>query len=85
MTAAQDSPDAWGVTELAIGHFQSDTPIQVGVQEVIVHWWTTLRGDCDQPRWEYLFDEGQIDASSAHAWADAVWGTDDAEGAKNEQ
>lgn len=73
VTAAQDSPDAWGVTELAIGHFSAEEAIREGSRKVITDWWRTLLKDCDQPRWEYLFNEGLIDEQTADEWADQVW------------
>lgn len=76
VTAAQDSPDAWGVTELAIGHFSADKAIREGSRKVVTDWWRTLLNDCDQPRWEYLFNEGLIDEQTADEWADQVWSVD---------
>lgn len=73
VTAAQDSPDIWGVTELAIGHFVSNITLREGSRNVITNWWTELLRGCDQPRWAYLFNEGLIDEVTANAWADLVW------------
>ena len=31
------------------------------------------RAECDQQRWEYLFDTGLVSKAQALAWADEVW------------
>lgn len=72
VTASMDSPDMWGVTELAVGSFDADTPLLVGCQNVLCDWWDGQR-NMEQGRWAYVWDEGMINTATANDWADAVW------------
>lgn len=73
VTAAQDSPDMWGVTEMAIGHFPADMPLREGARRVIEAWWCYLRDRGDQERWAYVWDEGTVSSGEANLWADKIW------------
>ena len=45
VTASQDCPDMWGVTDLAIGSFDAGSDLLAGSGEVIAAWWAIQR-DC---------------------------------------
>ena len=72
VTASQDSPDMWGVTDLAIGSFAGDRDLLDGSGEVISAWWAMQR-DHGQERFAYVWSEGRVSNSLAHHWADQVW------------
>ena len=74
VTAAQDSPDMWGVTEQAIGAFPKDQPLLEGAREAITEFWNHQRREWDQHQWEYVWDEGLVTKELAGQWADQVWG-----------
>ena len=73
VTASQDSPDAHGYTDEAIGHFPTHEAIEDGVHRVIVDWWQYQANKWDQRRWAYLFDSGVIDGETAGSWTAEVW------------
>ena len=79
VTASQDSPDAHGYTDEAIGQFPKDEGIDAGVHRVITEWWQGQLDGWDQQRWAYLFDTGAIDNETAEAWADEVWVSEEEE------
>ncbi len=72
VTASQDSPDMWGVTDLAIGSFVGDRDLLGGSGEVISAWWAMQR-DHGQERFAYVWSEGRVTTALAHHWADQVW------------
>jgi hypothetical protein len=76
VTASQDSTDAWGVTDLAIGSFPASTAIPEGCRQVITEWWRSQANGWDQERFAYVWGEGLIDSDTANAWADEVWVTE---------
>ncbi len=73
VTASMDSPDMWGVTDLAIGHFATEMTILEGSKMVITGWWQEQCGDYEQGRWAYVWQEGIIDMATAEEWGDSVW------------
>jgi hypothetical protein len=73
VTASQDSPEAHGYTDEAIGHFSPDESVEVGIHRIIVDWWDGQARGWDQHRWAYLFGTGDVDAEEALSWADQVW------------
>jgi hypothetical protein len=73
VTASQDSPDRYGYTDVAIGHFPADQDLMEGVEQVIVGNWQHWAEEGYQHRWAYLFGTGEVDAETAEAWADEVW------------
>jgi len=75
VTASMDSPDMWGVTEMAIGSFTVDTPLQDGCCGVLCDWWGGQR-NMEQAKWAYVWDEGLIKNRIANEWADSVWDVD---------
>jgi len=76
VTASQDSPDAHGYTDEAIGFFGKDQDIIDGARSVICEWWCRER-DCDpEYAWAYLFSEGLVDTETAYAWRSEVYGVD---------
>lgn len=75
VTASNDSPDASGYCDFAIGWFASTENEWDGIERCVKSRWSGTRG-YGQERWAYLFDTGKIDEATAHAWADEVWGKD---------
>lgn len=73
VTASQDSTDAWGFTEIAIGHFEVSTTLLEGCRRLITQWWRHQFKSCDQQRWAYVWREGTVSVEEANAWADSVW------------
>ncbi len=71
VTASADSPDTYGFTDFAIGHFPIKQDILEGARQVIVGDWQRQASE-GQGRWAYLFDEALVDARTADAWANAV-------------
>lgn len=71
VTAAADSSDNYGYTELAIGWFPAHQPLEEGARAVILDWWRRVR--LPMARWVYLFDTGVIDDATACAWASELW------------
>ena len=80
VTAAQDSPDMWGVTEQAIGAFPKDQPLLEGAREAITKFWDYQHRQWDQEQWEYFWDAGLITKALADEWATRVWGEPEDEG-----
>ena len=72
VTASFDSPDMYGVTDLAIGSFTSEGEWIEGLEQVILRWWGHQL-DFDQPRFAYVWNEGRIGLDLANEWADLVW------------
>ena len=79
VTASQDSPDAHGYTDEAIGHFPVQMPLQEGVHRVIHDWWRGHAGGWDQHCWAYLLAEGIVDGTTAQAWANEIWDSETGE------
>jgi hypothetical protein len=73
VTAAQDSPDMWGVTELAIGSFESGIPLHDGCRRAIMDWWSL---QSDGGKWAYVWQEAVISREQADEWAESVWPTE---------
>jgi hypothetical protein len=70
VTASMDSPDLWGVTEIAIGSYPVGEELERGAGRIIRAWWFLGEG---HERWAYVWREGLISAETAEAWRDAVW------------
>lgn len=79
VTASQDSPDAHGFTDEAIGCYGADVPTSRGVHDAVVGWWQRQAAYCGQHRWSYLFNTGAVDEKAATAWANEVWDCDTGE------
>jgi len=74
VTASADCPEMFGgVCDIAIGFFGPEIPIVQGCRDIIMSDWSWQRAECDQQRWEYLFDTGLVCKAEALAWADEVW------------
>ena len=73
VTASQDSPDMWGVTDLAIGSFAAECDLLTGSGEVISAWWAIQKSGHGQARFAYVWSEGRVSSSLAYHWADQVW------------
>jgi hypothetical protein len=79
VTASQDSPDAYGYTDEAIGHFPVDEAISEGIRRVFTAWWKGQADGWDQHRWAYLFLTGDVDEETAASWADQIWDSESGE------
>lgn len=76
VTASQDSPDAYGYEDIAIGYFPGDTPLEAGCRQVMIAWWQQ-RGNAPELRWQDFRVPGLIGESEAGEWADEIWGSCD--------
>ena len=77
VTASQDSPDAYGVEDMAVGWLPDNLLKMEAAEQIIIGYWIRQRNQ-GQERWAYLFDEGLISVSEAELWADEVWPEEDA-------
>jgi hypothetical protein len=78
VTASNDSPDASGYCDFAIGSFSSSASHAMGIERCIKdRWLSTL--DYGQARWAYLFGTGIVNEDTACAWRDDIWSADDDE------
>lgn len=73
VTASQDSSDAYGVEDMAIGWSSDDQDRLEAARSIIVNYWRDSAYERDQSRWAYLFDEGLVSNEEANAWADKAW------------
>ncbi|MCP3877669.1 MAG: hypothetical protein GY701_04645 [Sulfitobacter sp.] len=73
VTASQDSPEVHGYTDEAIGHFPADEAVLEGVHRMIFNWWKGQAAECQQHRWAYLFNIGDVSEDEAKSWADEIW------------
>lgn len=74
VTMSVDSPDVFGVTDLAIGSFPAGGNLVRSSGRVLVAYWR--RFHCFDPEmgwWDYLFDTGLVDSDSAYRWRRRVW------------
>ena len=63
VTASSDSPEMFGVCDVAIGAFGSDVPFLQGCRDIIVADWSGQRREWDRERWVGLFDTGLVAAA----------------------
>ena len=75
VTASQDSPDAYGYEDIAIGYFAAALPLEVGCRQVIIGWWRQRDSD-PEFRWQDFWSEGLFNFPKVSEWADEVWGKD---------
>jgi hypothetical protein len=73
VTASADSPELWGVLDIAVGWFDDRVAFADGVRDTVVaHWrrdeWLEPGGE-----WEYFWAEGLVSAAEALAWREVVW------------
>ncbi len=73
VTASQDSSDAYGVEDKAIGWRPDDQDRREAVKSILISYWRSSLDGWDKERWAYLFYEGLISDEEANAWADEVW------------
>ena len=74
VTMSVDSPDVFGVTDLAIGSFPAGGDLVRSSGRVIVRYWRRFHCyDPDAGGWAYLFDTGLVDAPTAYQWRRRVW------------
>jgi hypothetical protein len=72
VTASQDSPDAYGYEDIAVGYFEAGTPLEAGCRQVLINWWCE-HGKDPERRWEAFWRPGLITEETATQWADMVW------------
>ncbi len=72
VTATQESSDAYGSTDQAIGHFPGSVPVREGIRAVIIAYWREYYAwsECG---WEALEGEGCVGATTVEAMRDEVW------------
>jgi hypothetical protein len=73
VTASADSPELWGVLDIAVGWFDDRVAFADGVRDTIItHWrrdeWLEPGGE-----WAHFWAEGLVSAAEALAWRAAVW------------
>ena len=73
VTLSDDSPEMYGYTDIAIGHFAADADFDTAIARIIQAHWSDNGGNDPELAWAYLFDEGYIDAETAYRWRDEVW------------
>ncbi len=79
VTASQDSPEVHGYVDEAIGFFQKDQSVITGVKPIICSWWPGEMEVSAEYAWQSLWDEGMINAETAYAWRDEVYGLNNIE------
>lgn len=72
VTATQETSDAYGPTDQAIGHFPASVPVREGIRAVIVAYWMEYYA-WSEYGWEALEDEGFVGATTVEAMRDEVW------------
>jgi hypothetical protein len=73
VTASQDSDDAWGCTDQAIGHFGGGGERLARAGAVIRAYWQRRRSENESLPWSNLFDEGLVSKETAEKWRKRVW------------
>jgi hypothetical protein len=83
VTMSVDSPDVFGVTDLAIGSFPAGGDLVRSSGRVIVRYWRQFHCyDPDAGGWAYLFDTGLVDTETAFRWRARVWSNADRDGTR---
>ena len=73
VTASADSPDAFLVCDMALGHFKASDDIVEASLQIIKADWKSQNDQWDQQRWAYLFDWNLVSDKQAYKIADEVW------------
>jgi hypothetical protein len=73
VTASQDSDDAWGCTDQAIGYFGGGGERLARAGAVIRAYWQRRRSENESLPWSNLFDEGLVSKETAEKWRKRVW------------
>jgi len=61
VTASQDSPDAYGYADIAIGYFAAGGDIGVNAETLIEGWWRAMYDAYGQEAWEEELGSGDVD------------------------
>ena len=77
VTASQDSPEVRGYVDEAIGFFPGDVDILEGVKPILCKTWPGEIEPEPEHAWESVWREGLIDAETAYAWRDELFGLND--------
>lgn len=75
VTASQDSPEAHGYTEAAIGYFDGGKSVTKGVSRIIREYWSEFANHGD--RWQDFLSEGLLSEAQALRIADNLAWQDD--------
>jgi len=75
VTASDDSPDALGYCDFAIGWFNDSDGLLQGAERVICDYWSNRAEEGGEP-WEEFWAEGLVTKTLANAWARVAWGID---------
>jgi hypothetical protein len=73
VTASNDTTDAWGVTDRAVGHCPGSADRIQAAHKIVTKYWRDECGPEDTDGWAYLFDSGIIDESDAYDWRNEVF------------
>ena len=77
VTLSADSPEVYGYTDLALGHFPTSADFDNEVERIICEFWTD-HTDADPDRaWKEVWGEGLISAGSAYYWREQIWWVDE--------
>lgn len=76
VTASADSPDAYGVTDFALGWVRDTEDRIEGSKRVLLRWWRWNVGYGTGP-WAYLFNTGLINEGEAYRMRRRAWGNRD--------
>ncbi len=74
VTGSLDDEGAWGVTDVALGHFSSAENVVEAAGAIVQSEWRSMVEGYEFHRWGHVFDEGLIDTALAERLADEVWG-----------
>jgi hypothetical protein len=78
VTSSRDGADAFGCADHALGWGSVAEGELLVAKRIIQGFWEHQRNEWDQERWDYLFDEGLINETTANSWAEEIWPQDNA-------
>lgn len=75
VTGSLDSEDAYGFSDIALGHFAPSSRIDLitRVRGILVRRWQALRRINSQPPWECVLTEGLVKSQQAEEWRLLAW------------
>jgi hypothetical protein len=73
VTASNDTTDAWGVTDRAVGFCPGGGDRVLAARKILTRYWRDECNPDDMDGWAYLLDKGIISESEAYAWRDEVF------------
>jgi hypothetical protein len=72
VTLSQDTDEALGLTDLAIGWFRDDNIFDKSCGRIVTRYWRTIATEHGQPMWETFVSAGRFDEATARKWARRV-------------